>query len=575
MTSAMVEAFFASDTVIFAMGAGQSLIDRMDETAFIAACPSGSLYGDGAIGGQPLTRTAGDFGTENYWIDDLLAPTYSDGPNMTSYLAVVDAGYSARTDVNVVLCQLWNAERFRVTADGTGSGNMTIEEYTATFNHLVARFREEHGSDVVIVLGLPHRRTSSDTGELYGSQKIREAYLNLVDSDDLIFGVEHCDIDLSDATHHTTAGETEFGTRLGGMSNYAINNTTKPDYPVLQSATIDYNEVTCVFDTDITAPSAGVGQCAGESGGLAKAGTTLIRTGANTAKFTLASNVGVRIDDSPTMRIGSSTNSSLASTDADTLNNGAGTLPARSAYVTMTDANPITSMSDVKLFVDAKHSTKTYSAGAVIDTIEGLKGAGLNVRNGTGNVGATYDAALFSGRGGFKDVGGATCMQNIDGVIGADTGQRTIFGVMHVPATFIDVRMMQFGLKDGSTNSNNSIFLSTSGFKLSKSQAGGFPFLSKPYPPTSSVFCFRYNSTSSLDTFINSTSVATSGDQPVDPNTSYTIYDTMHLFSRQGQADCVEGMGFGAFGLSDVALTDTQVGIIMTELGAEFGVTIT
>lgn len=553
---------------VLAMGAGQSLIDRMDEVAFVNACPDGSLYGDGAVGGTPLTRTAGDVTSDPYWVDDSLAPTYSDGALLTSYLSIVDSGYSSRTDVNVVIWQCWNAERYRVTSDGSGVGNMNASEYSASFDYLVSRWREEHGTDVKIIIGLPHRRTSYVDEEIYGGQKLRQIYADKIDNDPNIFGVEHCDIDLVDATHHTVSGETEFGIRMGNMANHALNGAAKPDYPVLLSATIDYNNVICVFDSDITAPSAGVGQCVGESGGEEKLGNSLIRTANNTALFTLGDNQGVRIDDSPAMRIGSGVNHTLATTNADTLNNGSGTLPARGAYIGITDGNAITSIPDVKLFVDAKYSTKTYSSGADVSSLEGVKGAGLSVHPNVTNTDPIYDASLFGGRGGFKDNLGSACMQNIDGIAGGST--KTIFGVVDIPASITGVRIFTFGMKDGSADQDCSFFATASGFKWAKDQGSGYPTIFPGTHTGSNAFCLRFNSNGSLDCYLNSGTVGVS----LDPRDDFSFYDTMHLFARAGQTDGIQGLGIGAFGAADVALTDEEISIIMSELGFEFGVTV-
>lgn len=561
---------FTNGVIIKAFGGGQSLIDRMDEVAYVAALPSGSEYGEAAVGGSPLTRTAGDFGAEAYWVDNEAMPMVN-GSLLDNYFTAVDAQFSSRTDVNCVIWQDWNAERFRVTTDGTGSGNMTTSEYSAALDYLITTFKAQHGSDVKIVIGLPHRRTSTTTQEEYGAQQIRQVYIDLVEGDANIFGTENCDIDLEDATHFKiTSGETEFGTRMGEMSNYALNGGVKPDYPVLQSATIDYDEVTCVFDTDITAPSSGVGHLAGEAGGLKVTGSSLIRTGANTAKFTLSDNVTMAVDNTPFMRVSTGVNEGLASTGADTLNNSAGTLPARGKHLAVTSTNVITNVTGVDNVWLPKYGKKTYSSGALVSNAEAMKGTDWEEHPNGFNTEATYDGTLFGGVGGVKDALGSVCMQNVTGFTAG--AEKTIFVVLDMPVTPTGLRVLQFGIKDGSTDSDASLFFSSSRFKWSKDQGSGFPFLNPSSVSGAVVIGMRFNALGSFDFFFNSVSVTTN----IDPRDDYSFYDTLHLFARAGQTDGVQGMGLGALvTASATALSDTNVGIVMNELGTKFGVTIT
>ena len=563
--------FGESGVAVNAMGAGQSLIVRMNETTFKAAAGSGSQFVDAAVNGSALTKTIGDQTSTTSWIDDSSAPTYTDGTLLTAYLVLCDATYASRTDVNTVLWQQGNQSRTYVTPTGAGTGEITKAEYKAAFEHLISRWRAEHGSDVQIIISILHRRTSGNDQENYGFQAIREVNLELIDGDVNIHGVEIVDIDLADATHLSDpTGIAEHGTRMGDMTSYALNATDKPDYPLLQSATIDYNEITATFDTDITAPSSGVGQCAGESGGNARTGSALIRTGANTAKLTLGDNQGVRIDDSPYMRVSSGLNSGLASTNADTLNNAGGTLPARSARIAMTSTNVITNIADVKEFWDAKHSTKTFSAGVSVSSIEGLKGAGFETH--PSNTNPDYDATAFGGRGGLKGVADTVCMQNIEPFVAGAV--HTIFYAVDIPVSpSSNIRMHQFGLPNGSSDTDTSVFGNGANVSYYRNQANGATVIGAGATGGKHVFALRFNSLSSCDVFVDSTSVTTN----FNPRDDYSAgtYTALHLFSAGGGSDGLLNGIYGAFGYSDSALTDTEIETIVNELGTEFGITIT
>lgn len=555
-----------SDVVINAMGGGQSLIVQMDDAAFVSSAGSGSTFVDAAVNGSAITKTVGDQTTATYWVND--SGALADGTNLIAYLAAVDANHASRTDVNVVVWQQWNQSRSLVTATGAGTGEITPAEYATSFEYLVTRWKAEHGSDVSIIIGLPHRRTSGNDQENYGCQQMRQKYIEIAEADSNIYLVESCDIDLTDATHMTVAGRTEFGTRMGLMANHAVSSGILPDYPVLQSATIDYGVVTLNLNSDITAPSSGVGQVAGESGGLLATGSTLTRSGANTALFTLADNNGIRIDNSPAMRISSGVNAGLATTNADTLNNSAGTLPARGAYVAMTDGNTITSISDVKEFWDAKYSKKTFGVGLLVDSIEGLKGSGFATH--PSSTSPTYEAGAFAnGRGGLKATVDTVCMQNIDTFVAGAV--HTLFYSIVVPASpSSNIRIHQFGLHNGASDTDTSCYGNGANVSYYRNQAGSFTNLTTT--GAEHIICFRFNSLSSCDVFVDSTSVSVN----FDPRDDYSAgtYNALHLFSTGGASDGLINGIFGAFGYSDSALTNTEVSSIMTELGTEFGVTI-
>jgi len=558
----------AGIVAINAMGGGQSLIDRMGWDAFIASSPSGSQYAEGAVGGTPTTKTVGDQTLDPYWVDDSAAPSYTAGALLTSYLSIVDGQYSSRSDVNVVIWQQWNTSRNYVRLAG-GAGFLTKAEYKAAVSWLFDEFRSEHGADTVIVVGLPHRRTSGTAQEDEGCQLMREAYIELAEADALIYMVEHCDIDLDDATHHSIpAGEDEFGERMAAMANYAINGTAKPDYPVMLSASIDYNEITLTFDSDITAPSSGVGQCAGEQNNAEKVGTTLTRTGDSTALFTLDTNVGIRTDDSPYMRIGSGQNTGLASTSADTLNNSAGTLPARGAKVAITDANPIHGISSIHGAFYAKWSTKTYGTGAEITAIEGLYGEGLEEHPNATNTPAHYDATMCNGNGAMKCNASSDCMQNVDSFT-ADS-DKTLFLVLDLPATATGTRICTFGLFDGAGNTGASLYTTGTGLRYAKDEGGGFPTLIATTGGGTHVLCLRWNSNSSMDYFWDEEAVTGN----IDPSDVFNIYSHIHYFARPGNTDGATGAGIGARVIFDGALSNTDVATVMNELGSRYGVTI-
>lgn len=560
---------------INAMWAGQSLIDRMDAASFLAALPSGSVYADAAVGGQPLLKTTSDLsGSLEPWVDNT-GGSLADGLLLTSYLSIVDAGYDNRTDVTAVVYQTANAERYRLSEDGAGTSNVTPEEFKLGFLYLVGRWRAEHGSGVKIVVGLPHRRNAvgvtDPDREAYGFQKQREMYIEVIDADPLMEGVEHCDIDLADATHHTVgAGDIVFGSRVGNMMNYLVNGGVKPDYPIAQSATRNYGNVVVTFDTDITQPSAGVGQVACESGGALVLGSSLTRTSDKVATFVLADNAGLRMDDTPYVRIGSGVNATLANTNADTLMNGNDDLPARGAYVPITDINPVSSLAKTLVCFDAKYSKKTYDGGTNISIIEGMTGEGFDTHTNAANSDFVYDSSLFGGRGGLKDNNvGTACMQNIDQMV--IDGAKTIWGVIDIPSTLDGVRILTFGVNDGSGDTDSSFYITAGGFSFAKNQAGGFQQIASGTFTGTNIFCFRFNNTGSVDFFLNS-------EEPIftfDPRDDYAAYSSIHIGARGSQTNGLKNLGVGHIGISDDALTNTEWLAIVTHLGSEFSKTIT
>lgn len=557
----------SSDVAINAMGGGQSLIVQMDDASFVSAAGSGATFVDAAVNGSAITKTVSDQTTATYWVDD--SGALADGTNLIAYLAAVDANHASRTDVNVVVWQQWNQSRSYVTANGSGSGEITPAEYKASFEYLVTRWKAVHGTDVKIIIGLPHRRSSGNTQENYGCQQMRQAYIEIAEADSNIFMVESCDIDLADATHMTVDGRAEFGTRMGLMASFAVSGGTSPDYPILTSATTNgYGQVILGFSSDITAPSSGVGQLAGESGGLIATGSTLTRSGANTALFTLADNSGIRIDNSPAMRVSSGVNAGLATTNADTLNNGSGTLPARGAYVAMTNNNPITNISDVKEFWDAKYSKKTFGVGSLVDSIEGLKGSGFATH--PSSTSPTYEAGAFAnGRGGLKATVDTVCMQNIDTFTAGAV--HTLFYSIVVPSSpSSNIRIHQFGVHNGASDPDTSCYGNGANVSYYRNQANGVTNITTT--GAEHIICFRFNALGSCDVFVDSTSVSVN----FDPRDDYSAgtYNALHLFSTGGGADGLLNGIYGAFGYSDSALTNTEVGVIMTELGSQYGVTI-
>lgn len=549
-----------SGVIVNAVGMGQSLINKMDSTSFLNACPSGSVYVNTASDGSALNKSVGDQITQSAWVDNTGA--LADGVLFTSMLSSVDSNFTARTDVNVVLFQIANSERNYVTSDGLGTGEVTPTEWEASLDYFITRCRAEFGADVKIIFGFPHRRTSGTAQENYGFQQMRQVYIDKVDNDANIYGVEHCDIDLVDATHHTTAGTQEFGTRMGNIASGASQ-----DYPVLQTATIDYGVVTGVLNSDVTAPSSGVGQVAMESGGAERTGSSLTRSSESTIQFTLGDNQGIRIDDSPYMRIGSGLNSGLASTNADTLNNSADNLPARSAYVQVTDGNVITNISDVVEFWDAKYSRKTFGTGDAVTDIEGLKGAGFETR--TGSTNAEYDSTAFGGRGGIKCVTDTNCLQNKTAFTAGAT--HTIFYAIDIPSSPSgDIRMHQFGVKNGASDTDTGVFANGSDVSYYRNQANGATVLGAGASGGKHIMCLRFNSLSSCDFFIDSTTASVN----FDPRDDFSAWQYLHLFASGGGSDGLLNGIYGAFGYANTALSDSGITTIINELGTEFSVPI-
>jgi hypothetical protein len=552
------------------MGAGQSLIDRMDWDAFIAALPANSNAYESAVGGKPMSKTVGDQTADEAWVDDITsAPTFIDDYYLTQYIAEVDTRYDNRTDVNVVIHQNVISSRNFVTVEG-GAGFLTKAEWKARLIWLWGRFRELHGASTPIIAGLPHRYTGATTAEDIGLQLMREAIIEASEADGNVYLVEHCDIDLADATHHAvTAGEVEFGTRMGDMANYAINGGVAPDYPVLQSAVIDEYEITCTFSSNLTLPASGFGQIHVHDDYMTKT-IASIALGASD-NIMIITMIDALVDGvNSKVYIGYGANANLASTDADTLNNGAGSLPARGAVDAVSGTYPsdpipalLTSGDE---YWNAQDATKTYSAGVEIDNVSQF-GNGFTEHTNGNNTPPVFEADHFrSGEGGIKFARNSDCLDRVD----TDTmdGTRTFIYVVDLPnAPSGDIRLWQHGADDGSSTTRSSTYIGGGGvgsLRFAQDQGGGYPELVAGVGNGVFVIAQDFNSVDEMETYVNSFDILST----IDPNNDMA-YAGIQIGARGGYTDACLAT-YGAFVVSDDGLSPADILIATKYLGSRY-----
>ena len=581
------------EALIFGMIAGQSLADDLFDDdggdgskegydALLAELPAGSDVIDAAVGGTSILE----------WVDNSSYPILVNGTYLNSYYTICDSATgNDRTKINVVYWRQFQSDRNLVTVDGLGVGEITPAQHKEIFEFIVAGWKSEHGSDVKIVIGLPHRRTSATDQENWASQKMRENYIAVGEADPNIEFTMIDDLDLFDTTHLTVAGKTEQGTRVGKMMSYLINGTSKPDYSNLQSSVISGLTVTLTFSSNVTLPSAGTGQVhvreeyydsvAGETLYWDVPITSMDHGVSNNIVILTMTDELIESNDAY-VYISWGLNSNLAATGADCLMNGDGSLPARGAVKSVTGVYPaytgaiISAITDVDSFWDATKNTKTYATGLEVTAVAGEVGGGIDNHPNVIHGNTVFDEDLFAtGVGGILDTAGDACMQMVDGFT-ADGGM-TILEANFFPATLADdpptmtgVRLFTFGLDEGASDADASFFLNTTGVKWGRDQSSAYPVLHLGAHPYRHINSLRFNSLTSVESLMDETSYSVD----IDPRDDYAVYPHFHIFSRGGQTDGVLGRGIGARVVSNAVMADADVATIAKHWARRFKVAV-
>lgn len=485
--------------------------------------------------------------TNIFWVDD--SGALAAGPQFTNNVT------NDSNDANCYICSLGINDNPEITTTST-----TATEIENAFDFIADTAVSSKGVSFVMLNTLGR----DAGGDNVGCNIIREGTINAINNNaNIKRGVDTYDLERADNKHLVQAGDEEKGEREAIQSAYYFGNSSIQALgPRVTSASLIVDEITLnlshVGGTDITAPTSGNGGMDATDDGTAMGATALTRVNATTAKLTFPEAKAPVDGSTVKVFVPYGRDGGLAANPDVMRDNTASALPIQSDIITATNNDVIQALDNMTGYFDSRGSVKTYSAGALVSSIDTLKGVDASCAS----VGATNPT--FS----TDHLNFAPASQLVLGASGEASSVQTIVMVFEVPTVITADNLFAFSNGTATDNQARAVTAGDDRLYWALNESSVSEQISDILTADTKYFVmFEFTGDDELNVYWDQ---VTTPDYTINPRNDFNAWDFVSFGARGGQTDALEQNLYMAFRTKDL-LTAQEKSDILTQCNARFG----